>query len=311
MFKGSKKLQTATGLSEEDLGNIAKGDFSGVTKKISSDVSNKLRTSIDKLKVAKADRDEKRLAAKVKRKAADDAENDVGAAGVRSKDADAALKKLQELSEGKKSSDLEQVASDARDAANAAQAEADASKLARDQIPNTRPSTDSTPEAPRIEPNPDYVDAANEAIDKQQQAEDAGKAAQAAEEAASKQAAAEAATKDATLESFNAAKDLASKTSTAEDALQSASAAEGAAEGGVVALAGEAAKVTQLENRLTRVDEVSEAAAESSEGDPLGLLIAGIGAIAATVIGRKIKTHTQVVTPDTVVQSSYASTLGA
>ena len=43
LFKGSKKLKSATGLSEDDLANIAKGDFSGVTKKISSDLSKKLQ----------------------------------------------------------------------------------------------------------------------------------------------------------------------------------------------------------------------------------------------------------------------------
>ena len=45
-FKGSKKLQDATGLSEDDLSSIAKGDFSGVTTKIAKATSEKLKQSM-------------------------------------------------------------------------------------------------------------------------------------------------------------------------------------------------------------------------------------------------------------------------
>ena len=54
VFKGSKKLQSATGLSEEELAGIAKGDFSGVSGKIAKATSKKLRQSIKSLRDAKS-----------------------------------------------------------------------------------------------------------------------------------------------------------------------------------------------------------------------------------------------------------------
>ena len=57
--------------------------------------------------------------------------------------------------------------------------------------------------------------------------------------------------------------------------------------------------------------KASEGVAEGSEFDPLGLLVAGIGAIAATLIGRAVKTHTPVNVAPPPISSSYASTLGA
>lgn len=54
LFKGSKKLQRTTGLSEEDLGDIADGDFSGITGKIAKATSKKLQQTVQKVRDLKS-----------------------------------------------------------------------------------------------------------------------------------------------------------------------------------------------------------------------------------------------------------------
>ena len=55
-----------------------------------------------------------------------------------------------------------------------------------------------------------------------------------------------------------------------------------------------------------------DSAAAASEGfDPFGFAIAAIGAIAATLIGRSVKTHEVTAASLPVIASSYGSTLGA
>jgi len=308
LFKGSKKLKSATGLSEDDLANIAKGDFSGVTKKISSDLSKKLQKGISDLRDAKAQRDAKTTLSKIKQDVADRLSAERDAAKTASDDADAEVTRLRGLSQGK-SSDLNETARGLRESADSDQAEADAATAARDTLSKTRPTADSTEDDVRLESNPEYDAAANDAIDKQRIADDSASRATEAENVASRQVALEAQQGDAALLSHRAASDLASKTSAAEEAEQAATEASG--DTGVEALAGQAANVARLESKLTKVEDVSEAAAGESEADPLGLVVAALGAVAATVIGRKIKTHTEVDVSPPPIQSSYAATLGA
>lgn len=52
-FKGSKKLQKATGLSEEDIGKITKGDFSGISKNIADTTSRKLQQGVKQIRTLK------------------------------------------------------------------------------------------------------------------------------------------------------------------------------------------------------------------------------------------------------------------
>jgi len=310
LFKSSKKLQKATGLSEDDLSNIAKGDFSGVSKKISGDLSKKLQQGISDFKDAKSQSDATTTLSKIKKDVADrlSAEKDVAQRA--SDEADAEVSRLQGLSQGK-SSDLNDNARNLRDSADADQDEADAAKAKADNTLPTRPSAESTEDDVRLEPNPDYDSATNDAIDKQRIADESASRASEAENVAGKQVALEAQQDDAARQSFRAAQNLASKTDSAEEALQSATDASADAGKGIEALAGQASKVARLESRLTKVEDVSEAAAGESDVDPLGLLVAGIGAIAATIIGRKIKTHSEVNIAPAPIASSYATTLGA
>ncbi len=308
LFKGSKKLKSATGLSEDDLANIAKGDFSGVTKKISSDLSKKLQKGISDLRDAKAQRDAKTTLSKIKQDVANRLSAERDAAKTASDEADAEVSRLRGLSQGK-SDDMRQTAKGLRDASDADQAAADAAVKDRDALSKTRPTADSTEDDVRLEANPDYDAAANDAIDKQRIADDSAARASSAENAAGEQAGLEGQINDAGLKSVQAAQELASKTSAAEEAEQAATEASG--DTGVEALAGQAANVARLESRLTKVEDVSEAAAGESEADPLGLVVAALGAVAATVIGRKIKTHTEVDVSPPPIQSSYAATLGA
>ena len=72
-----------------------------------------------------------------------------------------------------------------------------------------------------------------------------------------------------------------------------------------------AATGAKLANAGADADKVAEGALAESEFDPLGLLVAGIGALAATLIGRKVKTHEAVNLAPSAIQSSYSTTLGA
>lgn len=330
-FKGSKKLQDATGLSEDDLSSIAKGDFSGVTTKIAKATSEKLKQSISNLADAKATSLQAKIEATAKdqlskikqgvsdrlNSAKDAAEDAKGVAQDASSAADAEVSRLRGLSQGK-SDEMRQTAQGLRDASDADQAAADAAVKDRDAISKTRPSADSTEDDVRLESNPDYDAAANDAIDKQRIADDSTARASSAEDAAGAQAGLEGQINDAGLKSVQAAQDLAAKTAAAEsagqDAAEGATAASAAgvgAEGAALEAATAGEKVEAAASDVSKIKDVAEGALAESEFDPVGLLVAGIGALAATLIGRNVKTHEAVDITPARIQSSYSSTLGA
>ncbi len=106
----------------------------------------------------------------------------------------------------------------------------------------------------------------------------------------------------------SAAKDL-QKASDADSAADDASAAEKAAK---AAADGEKAiKVTKdLEDGEKIASDVEKGAVESSEADPLGLIVAAVAAIGTQIIGRKIKAHENVVSAP-VPATTFSATLGA
>ena len=65
------------------------------------------------------------------------------------------------------------------------------------------------------------------------------------------------------------------------------------------------------EKAIKVVKDVDKVAEGSEEVDPLGLVIAGIGAIAATIIGRRLQVHKLQFGDMSKVATSYTSTLGA
>ena len=325
-FKGSKTLQKATGLSEDDLSDIAGGDFSGLTGKVANGMSKKLQQSIQGFKDAKDAKNASEITSKAARDLAQakqqvsdrlsdarDAANDAkDAAQSAANDADAEVSRLSNLSRGDGAA-MRQTASNLRDTADSAQADADAAKDAASKVSKTRPTGDVDED--RIEPNPDYDDAVNDALDKQRIADDAGKAATEAEGEAGAQEELEGQIATAGRTSFRAAQTLASKTAAAEGAEGDADAAAGeagaAAEGAAGADVTAAATGAKLAKAGADADKLAEGALAESEFDPLGLIVAGIGALAATLIGRKIKTHEAVNVAPAVIQSSYSTTLGA
>tara|TARA_R110002096_G_scaffold58068_1_gene146652 strand:+ start:969 stop:2135 length:1167 start_codon:yes stop_codon:yes gene_type:complete len=325
-FKGSKTLQKATGLSEDELSDIAGGDFSGLTGKVANGMSKKLQQSIQGFKDAKDAKNASEITSKAARDLAQakqqvsdrlsdarDAANDAkDAAQSAANDADAEVSRLSNLSRGDGAA-MRQTASNLRDTADSAQADADAAKDAASKVSKTRPTGDVDED--RIEPNPDYDDAVNDALDKQRIASDAAKSATEAEDAASTQEGLEGQIATAGRASFKAAQTLASKTAAAEGAEGDADAAAGeagaAAEGAAGADVTAAATGAKLAKAGADADKLAEGALAESEFDPLGLIVAGIGALAATLIGRKIKTHEAVNVAPAVIQSSYSTTLGA
>jgi hypothetical protein len=326
LFKGSKTLQKATGLSEDDLSNLANGDYSGLTGKIANAASKQLQKGIQGYKDAKDAKDAADISDKAARDLAeakqavsnrlgdakDVANTAKDAAQSAADEADAEVSRLSNLSQGQ-STAMRQTASTLRDTADSAQDAADAAKDAASKISKTRPTGDADDD--RLENNPDYDDAANDALDKQNIADAADKVAGDAEDAASAQEELEGQIATAGRTSFRAAQNLASKTAAAEQAGDDADAAadeagaavEGA-EGAEVAAATTAANVTKA---AADVDKVAEGALAESEFDPLGLIVAGVGALAASLIGRKVKTHEAVNVAPAVIQSSYADTVGA
>ena len=325
-FKGSKTLQKATGLSEDDLSDIAGGDFSGITGKVANATSKKLQQGISALKDAKNAKNASDISskaaqqlAKIKQNVSDrlgDAKNAANdakdAAQSAANDADAEVTRLNGLSQGDGAA-MRQTASNLRDTADAAQTDVDAAKDAASKISKTRPT--GVDDDDRLEPNPDYDDAANDVLDKQRIASGAAKSATEAENAASTQEGLEGQITTAGRASFKAAQTLASKTATAEGAEGDADTAAGeagaateGAEGADALAAGTAARLVKAG---ADADKLAEGALASSEFDPLGLIVAGIGALAATLIGRKIKTHEAVNVAPAVIQSSYSTTLGA
>ena len=319
-------MQKATGLSEDELSDIAGGDFSGLTGKVANGMSKKLQQSIQGFKDAKDAKNASEITSKAARDLAQakqqvsdrlsdarDAANDAkDAAQSAANDADAEVSRLSNLSQGDGAA-MRQTASNLRDTADSAQADADAAKDAASKVSKTRPTGDVDED--RIEPNPDYDDAVNDALDKQRIASDAAKSATEAEDAASTQEGLEGQIATAGRASFKAAQTLASKTAAAEGAEGDADAAAGeagaAAEGAAGADVTAAATGAKLAKAGADADKLAEGALAESEFDPLGLIVAGIGALAATLIGRKIKTHEAVNVAPAVIQSSYSTTLGA
>ena len=391
-FKGSKKLQKATGLSEEDLGNIADGDFSKITGKIAKATSRKLQQSVQKVKDLKsqnlsdlADLEAKKTASDMKKEVSDklnetrdQANQDLADAKDASTKADAEVERLAGKTVEDNTSDLDDIAQQARIAADAGaddggvdglvktagalrraangdKAALDIAKQRADSTLSTRPTADSTADDVRLEPNPAYDEAnadaraarrvADEsdarASDAEQQVNDARQATQESQAALDDTASqAEAAASEARTSvtaaqnaltsqqaeagrvAENARASVANKTADAEraqadseaassdasDAANAVKAGEGAVEENAGAVLNETEKVTGV---VSKIKDFDAAAATSEEFDPLGLVIAGIGAIAASLIGRRVKTHEAVSASLPVIASSYGSTLGA
>jgi len=333
VFKGSKKLQSATGLSEEDLAGIAKGDFSGVSGKIAKATSKKLRQSIKSLRDAKSQNasDATELEARktlqgVKKSVSDklkaektQADGEVSDAQRTAEAADAEVQRLANMPKPADADALEDTARGLRATADADKSAAELAQRAADSTLPTRAAAQSTEDDVRLEPNPDYDDAVNEAQRLGSKAAQSDTLASEAENAAG--AARTATTSLATQQSsaFDAALDaqraLAAKTAAAASKAADADAATASADSATADVAGIESTVASGVSKASKISsdiaKASEGVAEGSEFDPLGLLVAGIGAIAATLIGRAVKTHTPVNIAPPPISSSYASTLGA
>lgn len=394
LFKGSKKLQKATGLSEEEIGNITKGDFSGISKNIANATSRKLQQGVRQIRKLKnqklsdlADLKARQATAKETKNISDLAKREKGKADAdvrdaqqASDDADAEVERLAGQTVEDNTADLDATAKSARAAADAgvddnvsdlektagalrrtAKGDKAASDIARKQADETlptRPTADSTADDVRLEPNPAYDEASEaarnarkvsdesdaRATEAEQRVNDARQSSQDAQAALEDNAQrAEAAANEARVSTQNAQQalasqqaeaartadnakaDLTNKTQTASDlagesetAEQEASAARSAVtEGESVAekSAADLDKVTTTVKKVAgvagKIDKVDEGIAATSEFDPLALVVAGIGAIAAAVIGRRVKTHEAVTSSIPQIQSSYAATVGA
>ena len=118
-----------------------------------------------------------------------------------------------------------------------------------------------------------------------------------------------------------AAKDVARASSEETDASEVSEAAK-AAEAAKVASGVEktavdsekALKVTKDledgEKALKVTSDIEKASVETSEADPLGLIVTAIAAVATQIIGRKIKAHENLVSPP-VPPTTFSATLGA
>ena len=77
----------------------------------------------------------------------------------------------------------------------------------------------------------------------------------------------------------------------------------------------EASNVASDAERAIKVErdvgDVEKVAAESSEADPIGLLVAGIAAIGTQIIGRRLKAHETIMSGSKPPPTTYSSTLGA
>ena len=394
LFKGSKKLQKATGLSEEEIGNITKGDFSGITKNIANATSRKLQQGVRQIRNLKnqnlsdlADLKAKQTAARMKKNVSDlikkdkgDADDAVRDAKQASDSADAEVERLAGQTVEDNTADLDAAAKSARAAADAGvddnvsdlektagalrrtakgdKVASDIAKKTADETLPTRPTSDSTPDDVRLEPNPAYDEASEtarnarkvsdesdaRATDAEQQVNDARQSSQDAQSALEDNAQrAEAAANEARASTENAQNALSAqqaeagrvannakatltdKTATAEElaessadaeaeaaaSRQAASVGESAAEKSAADLENVTSTVKKVAGVAGKIDKVDEGIAATSEFDPLALVVAGIGAIASAVIGRRVKTHDAVTTSIPQIQSSYAATVGA
>ena len=75
-------------------------------------------------------------------------------------------------------------------------------------------------------------------------------------------------------------------------------------------VASDAEKALKVERDLKDVGDVEKVAAESSEADPLGLIVAGIGAAVTQIIGRRVKAHETIMSGAKPPPTTYSSTLG-
>ena len=77
----------------------------------------------------------------------------------------------------------------------------------------------------------------------------------------------------------------------------------------------EASNVASDAERAIKVErdvgDVEKVAAESSEADPIGLLVAGIAAIGTQIIGRRVKAHETIMSGPKPPPTTYSSTLGS
>ena len=389
-FKGSKKLQDATGLSEDDLGDIATGDFSGISSRIAKATSQKLQDSLTKFKDIKAQNLtdslnlksaqtlalDKQAEAERLGKISDQAKQDVETAKSGVTQADSEVTRLAGTNVDNQAA-LDAAAQDARatadagvqggddlddliDSANTLRATATSAKIDADAARKLSNDTSTTtitdnPADMRLKDNPlsesrlkdarnkegisdtaeadaqsakAKVDAARQAINNQSQSLDnaAIEAENAATEARTSIPAAQAALGEQQAGAVRAAAEardtLATKTATAEQAGGDAEAASGEAEAASADVAtglgaaeegasAEIAAGSKAASVVSKIKEVDAGIEGTSEFDPLGLVIAGIGAIAASIIGRGIKTRDETVSNIPVIASSYASTIGA
>lgn len=336
IFKGSKKLQKSTGLSEDDLTDIVNGDFSGITGKIAKATSKKLQSSIKTLRDAKdqnkidlQDLEARKTIQSIKQDISnklgvekENAEREASDAQNAVNDADGEVQRLANIAKPDADA-LEETARSLRAGADADRAASDLAKQNAEGITSMRPSADSTADDVRLEPNPEYDNAVNRAEFFGRNADASERAATDAENAASDaratvtslasqqaDAAQVADAARATLASKTSA--AAEKANSAEEATASADAATESVAAGEAGIAEGVTKVSKLAGDLSKVKDTEEAAVASSEADPLGLVVAAIGAVAASLIGRAVKTHTAVapiLTPP--VSSSFAATIGA
>ena len=119
-----------------------------------------------------------------------------------------------------------------------------------------------------------------------------------------------------------AAKDVARASSEEADASEASAVASKAAEAekiasGVEKTAADSEKAIKVtkdledgEKALKVTSDIEKASAETSEADPLGLIVTAIAAVATQIIGRKIKAHENLVSAP-VPPTTFSSTLGA
>mgnify|MGYP003631189324 CR=1 FL=1 len=341
LFKSSKKLQNASGLSEDELAGLAKGDFSKVTGKIAKATSKQLRKGIKSLRGAKeqnaaesAELDANRTVAGIKKDVSnklktekDVADDEVEEAQRGVDAADAEVTRLANVSLNQPDVDeLTDTASSLRAEATANRSAADFANAKVESIPRTRQTADSTEDDVRLEANPEFDSAVNRAEFFNNQASASERAATSAENTArdarttsnalqEQQDAAGSFANDArsTLYEKNAAAAQKSQSfdeaeSAAQESAAAVSTGESAVETSAEAIAANAAKVAKITGDIGKVDKVAVA---ESEADPLGLVVAAVGAIASSLIGRNVKTHDSVQQGVKQISASYASTFGA
>ncbi|CAI8391740.1 MAG: Uncharacterised protein [Owenweeksia sp. TMED14] len=390
IFKKSKKLKDITGLSDDDLDNIAKGDFSKISSKIANKASQKIsdaKSAIEESKTARlskesdletlktdlADKEtestramgEKDIAEQNRITAEDQlasARNEEAALPDQPDDLSgletSARLSRAEANNGASTADADEAERAAGELDRTARAEEGGAKSLDDLRDNTARVKISTGENARPIDNEAFTEANDASIIQRKVADGARSAAETAKDRAQQvrnevgdeqqrlndvaarsesdlekarsgpsgsQDNLDAAKSQARSNTTDAESQLQTATGEENDANESAAVAakdaadarsgvqesESALEGGSDEAAAAASKVADLTKTLKAIKDTDEAAAASEEVDPLGIIVAAIGAIGASIIGRKIKTHTMAVTTPDIISSSYASTVGA